>query len=146
MYSGDVLSDAQAEQLDDDMYTFGMQIWLFLLERVLIPHVSDLDLIQTEAGLGGRHTRGGGLETDTTGAVSDHAEFCVDSKHMGTVARFINHSCAPNLFVQTILFDHHDKRMPWIALFAAENIAPLVPMLAYACCRLMTMTADRAYL
>ena len=116
MYSGKLLSDQEADQVDDDMYTF------------------DLDLQQTEAGVGGRHSREtnegavGEDELAAAEATPDAAEFCVDSKHVGTVARFINHSCNPNMFVQTVLFDHHDKRVPWVALFAAQHIAPLTEL------------------
>ena len=115
MYSGKLLSDLETEDLEDDMYTF------------------DLDLQQTEAGVGGRHARGIGAAVEDDGAAAEGmsdtgAEFCVDSKHVGTVARFVNHSCNPNMFVQTVLFDHHDKRIPWVALFAAQNIAPLTEL------------------
>ncbi|KAI3971926.1 hypothetical protein MKX01_030127 [Papaver californicum] len=41
------------------------------------------------------------------------------------VGRFINHSCSPNLVAQNVLYDHGDKRMPHIMLFAGENIPPL---------------------
>ncbi|KAK9198299.1 hypothetical protein WN944_013483 [Citrus x changshan-huyou] len=43
----------------------------------------------------------------------------------GNVGRFVNHSCSPNLYAQNVLYDHEDKRMPHIMLFAAENIPPL---------------------
>ncbi|KAH7859861.1 hypothetical protein Vadar_006392 [Vaccinium darrowii] len=43
----------------------------------------------------------------------------------GNVGRFINHSCSPNLYAQNVLYDHEDKRMAHIMLFAAENIPPL---------------------
>ncbi|XP_058761697.1 histone-lysine N-methyltransferase, H3 lysine-9 specific SUVH5-like [Vicia villosa] len=48
--------------------------------------------------------------------------FTIDASKYGNVARFINHSCSPNLFCQNILFDHDDVRMPHIMLFAAEDI------------------------
>jgi len=52
-------------------------------------------------------------------------EFCIDAGSRGNVARFINHSCEPNLFVQCILSAHHDLRLARVVLFAAENISPL---------------------
>lgn len=51
--------------------------------------------------------------------------FCIDAAHTGTVARFINHSCQPNLFVQCVLSDHHDITLARVMLFAADNIPPL---------------------
>lgn len=49
-------------------------------------------------------------------------EFCIDASSFGNVARFINHSCDPNLFVQCILSSHHDVRLARIVLFAADDI------------------------
>ena len=51
--------------------------------------------------------------------------FTIDAAEYGNVGRFINHSCTPNLYAQNVLFDHDDKRIPHIMLFAAENIPAL---------------------
>ncbi|KAI4327184.1 hypothetical protein L6164_019676 [Bauhinia variegata] len=51
--------------------------------------------------------------------------FTIDAAQFGNVGRFINHSCSPNLYAQNVLYDHDDKRIPHIMLFAAENIPPL---------------------
>ncbi|KAI3992848.1 hypothetical protein MKX01_028147 [Papaver californicum] len=51
--------------------------------------------------------------------------FTIDALEYGSVGRFINHSCSPNLVAQNVLYDHDDKRMPHIMLFAGENIPPL---------------------
>lgn len=51
--------------------------------------------------------------------------FTIDAAQFGNVGRFINHSCSPNLYAQNVLYDHEDKKMPHIMLFAAENIPPL---------------------
>lgn len=53
------------------------------------------------------------------------SEFCIDAGSCGNVARFINHSCEPNLFVQCVLSSHHDIRLARIVLFAADNIPPM---------------------
>ncbi|KAJ4712646.1 Histone-lysine N-methyltransferase, H3 lysine-9 specific protein [Melia azedarach] len=58
------------------------------------------------------------------GVVQDGG-FTIDAAQYGNVGRFINHSCSPNLYAQNVLYDHEDKRMPHIMLFAAENIPPL---------------------
>ncbi|MCL7026970.1 hypothetical protein MKW94_011287 [Papaver nudicaule] len=57
--------------------------------------------------------------------VEDEEGFTIDAFKYGSVGRFINHSCSPNLVAQRVLYDHDDVRMPHIMLFAAENIPPL---------------------
>lgn len=52
-------------------------------------------------------------------------EFCLDAGISGNIARFINHSCQPNLFVQCVLSTHHDIKLARVMLFAADNIPPL---------------------
>lgn len=52
-------------------------------------------------------------------------EFCIDAGSSGNIARFINHSCGPNLFVQCVLHSHHDMKLARVMLFAADNIPPL---------------------
>ncbi|XP_038991191.1 histone-lysine N-methyltransferase, H3 lysine-9 specific SUVH6-like [Hibiscus syriacus] len=51
--------------------------------------------------------------------------FTIDAVRYGNMGRFLNHSCSPNLYAQNVLYDHDDKRIPHIMLFAAENIPPL---------------------
>ncbi|XP_026380494.1 histone-lysine N-methyltransferase, H3 lysine-9 specific SUVH4-like [Papaver somniferum] len=53
------------------------------------------------------------------------AKFCIDGEKVGNFVRFINHSCDPNLFVQSILSDHYDINYARIVLFAGRNIAPM---------------------
>lgn len=52
-------------------------------------------------------------------------EFCIDDCLCGKVARFINHSCEPNLFVQCVLSSHYDIRLARVFLFAADDIPPM---------------------
>jgi hypothetical protein len=52
-------------------------------------------------------------------------EFCIDAGSTGNIARFINHSCEPNLFVQCVLSSHHDVKLARVMLFAADNIPPM---------------------
>lgn len=60
------------------------------------------------------------------GKISETApDFCIDAGSFGNVARFINHSCEPNLFVQCVLSSHHDVKLARIVLFAADNIPAL---------------------
>ncbi|KAI5087309.1 histone-lysine N-methyltransferase SETDB1-A [Silurus meridionalis] len=48
--------------------------------------------------------------------------YLIDAKHEGNLARFINHSCNPNLFVQNVFVDTHDLRFPWVAFFTSKRI------------------------
>ncbi|XVF08538.1 hypothetical protein REPUB_Repub07fG0011500 [Reevesia pubescens] len=64
-------------------------------------------------------------DTNTLGSSEVNESFTIDAAHSGNVGRFINHSCSPNLFAQNVLFDHNNKSMPHIMLFAMEDIPPL---------------------
>lgn len=52
-------------------------------------------------------------------------EFTIDAGIYGNVGRFLNHSCSPNLYAQNVLYDHVDKRMPHVMIFATTDIPPL---------------------
>lgn len=54
--------------------------------------------------------------------------YTIDAAQYGNIGRFINHSCSPNLYAQSVLYDHEDKKMPHIMLFAADNIPPLAEL------------------
>uniref|UniRef100_A0A0E0K317 Histone-lysine N-methyltransferase n=1 Tax=Oryza punctata TaxID=4537 RepID=A0A0E0K317_ORYPU len=55
----------------------------------------------------------------------DEVRFTIDALNCGNLARFINHSCTPNLYTQNVLYDHDDKSMPHVMLFAGTDIPPL---------------------
>ncbi|KAL5705068.1 [histone H3]-lysine(4) N-trimethyltransferase [Ranunculus cassubicifolius] len=65
------------------------------------------------------------LRSSTSCKAVGYPGLAVDASQYGNIGRFINHSCSPNLYMQSILYDHHDRRMPHLMLFAAENIPPL---------------------
>ena len=46
------------------------------------------------------------------------AEFVCCGLRKRNVGAFLNHSCAPNCFVQPVLDAHHDTRLPKICIFA----------------------------
>ncbi|KAK3039158.1 hypothetical protein RJ639_028904 [Escallonia herrerae] len=92
--------------------------------------IFDIDCLQTMKGLDGRERRLGDVSIPSHLEKDDDKkdsvpEFCIDAGSAGSVARFINHSCQPNLFVQCVLSDHHDLKLARVVLFAADNIPPL---------------------
>jgi hypothetical protein len=48
--------------------------------------------------------------------------YAICAKHQGGVARFINHSCSPNLYVQPLCVGHADRMMCGIGLFAGQPV------------------------
>ncbi|EEZ97316.2 histone-lysine N-methyltransferase EHMT2 [Tribolium castaneum] len=53
----------------------------------------------------------------------DVDSYCIDAKFYGNFARFINHSCNPNLTSVKVFIDHQDLRFPRIAFFANRDIS-----------------------
>jgi len=49
-------------------------------------------------------------------------KFTMNDAFYGNVERFINHSCPPNLFSQTVVFDQDDGRISHIILYAVDDI------------------------
>ncbi|XP_062186844.1 histone-lysine N-methyltransferase, H3 lysine-9 specific SUVH3-like [Phragmites australis] len=52
----------------------------------------------------------------------------ISAKRTGNVARFMNHSCLPNVFWQPVLYDHGDEGYPHIAFFAIKHIPPMTEL------------------
>ncbi|KAF7130165.1 hypothetical protein RHSIM_Rhsim10G0001200 [Rhododendron simsii] len=94
-------------------------------------YIFDIDCLQTMKGLDGRERRLRDvciptcLDKSDDHRSDDGPEFCIDAGSTGNIARFINHSCQPNLFVQCVLSSHHDIKLARVVLFAADNIPPL---------------------
>lgn len=95
--------------------------------------IFEIDCLHTINEIEGRERRFGnvnvpsaiGLPKIDKKTLDGSPEFCIDAGSRGNVARFINHSCEPNLFVQCILSAHHDLRLARIVLIAADNISPM---------------------
>ncbi|KAE8663094.1 Histone-lysine N-methyltransferase, H3 lysine-9 specific SUVH1 [Hibiscus syriacus] len=49
----------------------------------------------------------------------------IGSKNSGNVARFMNHSCSPNIFWQPIMYEHNNEVLLHIAFFAKRHIPPM---------------------
>ncbi|XP_034948298.1 histone-lysine N-methyltransferase EHMT1 [Chelonus insularis] len=52
----------------------------------------------------------------------DGETYCIDARRYGNLARFINHSCAPNLLPVRVYVEHQDLHFPRIAFFANRDI------------------------
>ncbi|CAL1267317.1 unnamed protein product [Larinioides sclopetarius] len=48
--------------------------------------------------------------------------YIMDAKSKGNIGRYLNHSCAPNVFVQNVFVETHDLRFPEVAFFAQNFI------------------------
>ncbi|KAG0554700.1 hypothetical protein M758_12G115400 [Ceratodon purpureus] len=102
-YTGEVMDTNTANDMDDDEYLF------------------NLDFKQ------GIEARWGDKVSNIMGSdnVRGQPKYCIDASKYGGVARFINHSCKPNLFVQCVLYDNSNVDLPHVMLFAATSIRPL---------------------
>ncbi|KAL6870999.1 hypothetical protein ACP4OV_014847 [Aristida adscensionis] len=52
----------------------------------------------------------------------------ISAKDSGNVARFLNHSCSPNLLWQPVQYDHGDDSYPHIMFFAMKHIPPMTEL------------------
>ncbi|XP_036055676.1 histone-lysine N-methyltransferase SETDB2 isoform X1 [Onychomys torridus] len=48
--------------------------------------------------------------------------FLVDASKEGNVGRFLNHSCSPNLCVQNVFVETHDRNFPLVAFFTNRYV------------------------
>ncbi|KAF1883729.1 hypothetical protein Lal_00012646 [Lupinus albus] len=95
-------------------------------------YIFEIDCLQTIKGIGGREKRSTNVaflenlldKSDEQGS-ENVPEYCLDAGSTGNIARFINHCCEPNLFVQCVLSTHHDLKFARVMLFAADNIPPM---------------------
>ncbi|GIY10650.1 histone-lysine N-methyltransferase eggless [Caerostris darwini] len=52
----------------------------------------------------------------------ENSLYILDAQKKGNVGRYLNHSCAPNCFVQNAFIDTHDLRFPQVGFFTKEYI------------------------
>lgn len=52
----------------------------------------------------------------------------ISAKYVGNVARFMNHSCSPNVFWQPVLYEHNNESFLHIAFFAIKHIPPMTEL------------------
>ncbi|XP_048862778.1 histone-lysine N-methyltransferase SETDB2 isoform X1 [Brienomyrus brachyistius] len=53
---------------------------------------------------------------------SEEHLFYMDATEEGNVARFLNHSCQPNLFVQNVFVESHNRTYPTVAFFTSREV------------------------
>lgn len=52
----------------------------------------------------------------------------ISAKNVGNVARFMNHSCSPNVFWQPVAYEHNSESYVHIAFFAIKHIPPMTEL------------------
>jgi euchromatic histone-lysine N-methyltransferase len=110
-YTGNLLSDTEAEKcVGNDEYLFDIGRNCNSRDQSLW---SDLSSLMPD------------IEASATSDMVEDGGFTIDAAECGNVGRFVNHSCSPNLYAQNVLYDHDDRKLPHIMLFAAENIPPM---------------------
>ncbi|XP_067418813.1 histone-lysine N-methyltransferase SETDB2 [Emydura macquarii macquarii] len=63
-------------------------------------------------------------EGDETSLKNSNKEniYLLDATKEGNVGRFLNHSCCPNLFVQSVFVETHNRNFPWVAFFTNRHV------------------------
>ncbi|XP_036106229.1 histone-lysine N-methyltransferase SETDB2 isoform X2 [Molossus molossus] len=68
------------------------------------------------------------LPSETKNTSSESLEFnkgsvfLLDATKEGNVGRFLNHSCCPNLWVQNVFVETHDRNFPLVAFFTNRHV------------------------
>ncbi|NXI47656.1 SETB2 methyltransferase, partial [Galbula dea] len=53
---------------------------------------------------------------------SGEKSYVLDATKEGNVGRFLNHSCCPNLFAQSVFVETHNRSFPWVAFFTNRHV------------------------
>ncbi|KAE9593925.1 hypothetical protein Lal_00016879 [Lupinus albus] len=67
-------------------------------------------------------------EESTNDSSEDYAipyPLIISAKNVGNVARFMNHSCSPNVFWQPVIYEENNQSFLHVAFFALRHIPPL---------------------
>ncbi|KAI4875991.1 hypothetical protein NFI96_031309 [Prochilodus magdalenae] len=93
-------------------------------------HNDKEEIVKKKPRLDGKNENGDATVPDQTVPKRDAPKqgcqkqmYYLDASKEGNVARFINHSCDPNLFVQNVFVDTHDSKFPAVAFFTCRPIA-----------------------
>ena len=65
---------------------------------------------------------------DTTEDYSIPYPLIISAKNVGNVARFMNHSCSPNVFWQPVLYEENNQSFLHVAFFALRHIPPMTEL------------------
>ncbi|KAF2323695.1 hypothetical protein GH714_036632 [Hevea brasiliensis] len=65
---------------------------------------------------------------DTTEEYSIPSPLIISAKNVGNVARFMNHSCNPNVFWQPVAYEQNSESYFHIAFFAMKHIPPMTEL------------------
>ncbi|KAG0519826.1 hypothetical protein BDA96_08G019800 [Sorghum bicolor] len=70
------------------------------------------------------------LEEKSDNATTENLKLpvVISAKRSGNVARFLNHSCSPNVLWQPVQYDHGDDSYPHIMFFAMKHIPPMTEL------------------
>ncbi|CAO2039905.1 unnamed protein product [Urochloa humidicola] len=104
-YIGELLEDEEAQKRKNDEYLFAIGNKYHDVPRWAL-HIKKMPSLQN-------------------GPTDDGIRIAADALNQGNFARFINHSCTPNLYPQNVLHDHDKISMPHIMFFSSEDIPPL---------------------
>ena len=111
-YLGEVIDPVEARRRGEEGHETGLS-YLF-----------DLDKFNLEDPEGGDDDELSVAGNRAHNRPSNQAPYCVDGRACGTITRFINHSCAPNLDTFVVASDRRDGLVYDLALFANRDIEP----------------------
>ncbi|KAK8798846.1 hypothetical protein WA158_007930 [Blastocystis sp. Blastoise] len=116
-YAGEILKEYETEERGKekgDEYLMNMDTWLLIEQQSCRDDESEK---VTRAILKN-------YERDViVDDVDDRDMLCIDAKWFGNIARFMNHSCDPNVTVRAVFVEYQDKRLPRSCFFANRDIA-----------------------
>ncbi|CAG7911978.1 unnamed protein product [Brassica rapa] len=112
IYAGEAKDKSKMQQtMGDDDYTFDTT-------RVYTPFKWNYEL--------------GLADEDGSEEMSEEPELplplVISAKNAGNVARFMNHSCSPNVFWQPVSYEHNGQLYLHVAFFAMSHIPPMTEL------------------